>query len=84
MVNSNNKIQFSTTARKRGGSLETTIPPELIKKLNIEPGDQLNWEFDHSEEIEKERETGAHADLWNETVQSGEKEIEKGNGGDDK
>jgi len=72
-MKSKDKIQFSTTARKRGGSTETTIPPKILEKLNIQPGDEINWEIDHSEKIEEERETGDHADIWNETVQSGER-----------
>lgn len=73
MVNSKDKTKFSTNARKRGGSIETTIPPKLLEMLNIKEGDEIKWEFDHSEEIEKQRETGDHADIWNETIQSGER-----------
>lgn len=54
----------------------TTIPKPLAEYLNIEQGDKINWQTEHSKKIaeKQNRENGDYGSLWNETKQKKEGE----------
>lgn len=75
MPEQNGKATFDSEARKQGGSLVTTIPKKIVEEHDIQEGDEINWQLEHSEKIaqREDRENGDYASFWNETVQSGER-----------
>lgn len=38
-------MEYETKTTQRGGSITTTIPSALVKILEIEKGDKLNWDI---------------------------------------
>ncbi|EMA11597.1 hypothetical protein SAMN05443574_103336 [Haloarcula vallismortis] len=73
------KVKLKTTARKQGGSLVTTIPPEIAEHDDIEEGDELSWQSEFSEDLEEEEGRGEYESLWNQTKQD-EAETEEDEG----
>jgi antitoxin component of MazEF toxin-antitoxin module len=43
------KMTFQTKMRYNAGSMITVIPSALVKLLDVEHGDKLNWEADITE-----------------------------------
>jgi antitoxin component of MazEF toxin-antitoxin module len=75
MPQQNGKGTFTNKARKQGNSLVVSIPSKIVEERNIEPGDEIAFELEHSEKIHKreDRENGEYWSSWNETLQSGER-----------
>lgn len=74
MPHENGKPTFYNTARKQGNSVVVTIPKKIVEENDIQPGDEVAFQTEHSEKIAEERENGDYFSGWNETVQSGERE----------
>jgi hypothetical protein len=74
MVKTDDKRTYYNTVRKQGSSLVVSIPPKVVKHLNLDEGDEIGFQKEHSQEIEEARETGDYGSFWNETNQSGEKQ----------
>lgn len=72
------KKTFYNHVRKEGGSYVVSLPPEIIKHNKIKEGDEIAFQKEHSQKIENEtdRENGNYTSIFNETVQSGERETE--------
>jgi len=67
-MKSSDKIIFERPACDNSGSTQITIPPELVKHLEIEKGDTVALQVEHSDEH------GEYASFWNQTKQQGEKQ----------
>lgn len=69
------KSTFTNNARKQGSSVVVTIPSKIVEERDIEPGDVIAFELEHSQKIEnrEDREHGEYFSAWNETTQSGER-----------
>jgi hypothetical protein len=64
----NGKIQFEVRARKNGNSLAITIPKPLREHNNIQEGDTVAIQAEHSEEY------GSYTSFWNQSQQKGDKQ----------
>jgi len=69
------KSTFTNDARKQGNSMVVTIPAKIVQERNIQEGDTIAFETEHSEKIanREDREHGYYWSCWNETTQSGER-----------
>lgn len=65
------KAKFKRTAANNNGSIQINIPPEIREHLNIQPGDTIKLQTEHSNQH------GKYASFWNETVQTGERKQEQ-------
>lgn len=70
------KSTFTNNARKQGNSMVVTIPAKIVEERNIQEGDEIAFETEHSEKIaqREDREHGYYWSCWNETTQSGERQ----------
>lgn len=57
------KAEFTRTASNNNGSIQVNIPPEIAKHLNLEPGDTIGLQTEHSKDY------GPYASFWNQTKQ---------------
>ena len=75
MPQQNGKTTFYREARKQGNSIIVTLPADLVKENDIQPGDKIGFQQEHSQEIaeRKDREHGHYWSNWNETTQNGER-----------
>lgn len=75
MPQENGKSTFYNNARKQGNSIVVTIPSKIVEEREIQEGDEIAFELEHSKKIEKrkDREHGEYWSSWNETTQRGEK-----------
>ena len=64
---------YYNQVRKQGSSLVVSIPPQIAEHLDLEKGDELGFQKEHSEEVAGERDNGNYASKWNETKQRGDK-----------
>lgn len=73
------KRTYYNEVRKQGGSYVISLPPQIVEKNNIKEGDEIGFQNEHSEKIEKreDRENGDHFSGFNETVQSGERKVDE-------
>ena len=62
------KAKFERTASDNNGSIKVNIPPEIAEHLNLEQGDTIGLQTEHS------KDHGNYASFWNETEQRGEKQ----------
>lgn len=75
MPETNGKRTFYNNVRRQGSSLVVSIPPEIVKHLELEEGDEIAFQRENSSKIENQehRKNGDYSSMWNETVQSGER-----------
>lgn len=59
----NDKAEFTRKATDNNGSIMVTVPPEIANHLDLEPGDKIGMQTEHSD-IYKE-----YASIWNDTKQ---------------
>ncbi|QIB75401.1 hypothetical protein G3I44_14520 [Halogeometricum borinquense] len=53
------KTTFPSNVRREGGSLVTSIPPEIIDHNEIQEGDTIEWQKEHTEKH------GNYSSSWN-------------------
>lgn len=72
------KRTFYNKVRKQGGSYVISLPPKIVEKNNIEQGDEIGFQNEHSKKIEQkeDRENGKYFSAFNETIQSGDRKPE--------
>lgn len=78
MPQQNGKSTFYRDARKQGSSIIVTIPKKIVDENDIQEGDEIAFQQEHSEEIAQHegRQHGHYWSNWNETTQSGKRNPE--------
>lgn len=59
----NDKANFTRKASDNNGTARINIPSEIAEHINLEPGDTISLQTEHSEEY------GSYASFWNQTKQ---------------
>jgi hypothetical protein len=59
----NNKAQFKRTASDNNGGIQVNIPPEIAEHLNLEKGEKIGIQTEHSDKY------GKYASFWNHSKQ---------------
>lgn len=66
-MKSKDKAQFQRKASDNNGSIQIIIPKQIAQHLNLEQGETVALQTEHSDEY------GPYASFWNHTKQEGEK-----------